>query len=63
MVDALCQKQAQPLAKKTASLIERETDEHRTSNVQHRTSNECILSILRMTERADFAIVAEGYDG
>ena len=28
-------------------------DERRTSNVQHRTSNECILSILKMTERSD----------
>jgi hypothetical protein len=27
---------APPLAKKTASLIEKETNEHRTSNVQHR---------------------------
>ena len=37
--------QAAPLAKKTASLIGRETDERRASNVQHRTSNECILSV------------------
>ena len=28
-------------------------DEHRTSNVQHRTSNECIQSILKKTERSD----------
>jgi hypothetical protein len=38
---------AAPPAKKTAGLIEKETDEHRTSNIQHRTSNECILSILK----------------
>ena len=30
---------AMPLAPKTDSLIERETNEHRTSNIQHRTSN------------------------
>jgi hypothetical protein len=28
--------------------------ERRTSNVQHRTSNECILSILKKTERSDY---------
>jgi hypothetical protein len=38
---------AQPPAKKTAGQIEKETDERRTSNVQHRTSNECILSVLK----------------
>jgi len=38
---------AYPLAKKTAGLIEKETDERRTSNIQHRTSNECILSVLK----------------
>jgi hypothetical protein len=32
-------------------LIKNETDEHRTLNVQHRTSNECILSILKKIER------------
>jgi hypothetical protein len=32
---------------RAASLIEKETDERRTSNVQHRTSNECILSVLK----------------
>jgi hypothetical protein len=32
---------------KTSGQIEKETDERRTSNVQHRTSNECILSILK----------------
>ena len=37
---------AQPLGKKAAGLIEKETNEHRTLNVQHRTSNECILSVL-----------------
>jgi hypothetical protein len=31
---------APPLAAEAASLIEEETNEHRTSNVQHRTSNE-----------------------
>ena len=38
---------ATPLAWKTASLIKKETNEHRTSNVQHRTSNECSLSVLK----------------
>jgi hypothetical protein len=37
---------AQALAAAAISLIEKETNEHRTSNVQHRTPNECILSIL-----------------
>jgi hypothetical protein len=40
-----CQVSAQPLAAEAASMIEKETDEHRTSNVQHPTSNECILSV------------------
>jgi len=30
-----------------AGLIGKETNEHPTSNVQHRTSNECILSVLK----------------
>jgi hypothetical protein len=37
---------------KTACLIEKETDERRTSNVQHRTSNECILSVLKRFREA-----------
>jgi hypothetical protein len=48
-----CQVSAQPPAKKTAGLIEKETDERRTSNVQHRTSNECILSVLKKISRSD----------
>ena len=36
----------------TVSLIGKETDEHRTSNVQHRTPNECILSILKKISRS-----------
>jgi hypothetical protein len=43
---------AQPPAKKTAGQIEKETDERRTSNVQHRTSNECILSVLKKIWRS-----------
>jgi hypothetical protein len=34
-----CQFSAQPLAAGAASLIKKETNEHRTSNAQHRTSN------------------------
>jgi hypothetical protein len=37
----------QPLVAEAASLIEKETNQHRTSNVQHPTSNECILSVLK----------------
>jgi hypothetical protein len=33
-------------------LIEKETDEHRTSNVQHRTSNEYILTALKRLSEA-----------
>ena len=43
---------AQPLGKKAAGLIEKETNEHRTLNVQHRTSNECILSIIKRLRTA-----------
>jgi hypothetical protein len=46
---------AQPPAKKTAGQIEKETDEHRTSNVQHRTSNSGSLSpCFRYTLRASW---------
>jgi hypothetical protein len=39
--------QPRPPAAETASLIGKETEnEHRTSNVQHRTPNQCILSVL-----------------
>jgi aspartyl/asparaginyl beta-hydroxylase (cupin superfamily) len=41
-----CQCSAQPLAKKPANLIEKETDELQTSNVQHRRTKEEILSIF-----------------
>jgi hypothetical protein len=44
---------APPLARKAASLIEKETDERPTSNVQHRTSNKCILSVLKKISRSD----------
>ena len=43
---------AAPPAKKSVGLIEKETDEHRTSNVQHRTSNECILSVIKKISRS-----------
>ena len=36
---------------KEGILIDIETDERRTSNVQHRTSNECILSVLKKISR------------
>jgi len=39
MSDVRCQMSAQPPAKRTAGLIEKETDERRTSNVQHRIMN------------------------
>jgi hypothetical protein len=39
--------------KKTASLIGKETNERPTSNFQHRTSNECILSVLIKISRSD----------
>jgi len=41
---------------KTARLIGKETDERRTSNVQHRTSNKCILSVLKKISRSDSII-------
>ena len=42
-----------PAARRNAaSLIEKETDERRSSNVQHRTSNECILSVLKRFREA-----------
>jgi hypothetical protein len=37
---------APPPVTEAASLIAKKINEHRTSNVQHRTSNECILSIV-----------------
>jgi hypothetical protein len=42
---------AQPLARKAICLIEEETDERRTSNVQHPTSNKFILSVLKKISR------------
>ena len=39
---------AKPLAAEATNLIGKETNEHRTSNVQHRTSNEWILSICKV---------------
>jgi hypothetical protein len=42
------------MAKKTVSQIEKETDERRTLNVQHRTSNECILSVLKKMRTVGF---------
>jgi hypothetical protein len=47
-----CQVSAQPLTKKTASLIETETDERSTSNVQLRTLNKRILSVLKRFREA-----------
>jgi hypothetical protein len=44
---------AQPPAKKKAGQIEKETNELPTSNFQHRTSNECILSVFKKISRSD----------
>ena len=46
-------------AKKTAGIIKNKTDERRTSNVQHRTSNECILPVLKKISRSDSIIFKE----
>jgi hypothetical protein len=45
-----------------ASLIGKETDERRTLNVQHRTSNECILSILKKISRSDSILRHSSFD-
>jgi len=39
-----------------------ETDERRTSNVQHRTSNECILSVLKKISRSDSILRRSSFD-
>ena len=41
---------------RASSLIGIETDERRTSNVEHRTSNKCILSVLKKISRSDSII-------
>jgi hypothetical protein len=42
------------------SLIEKETDEHRTLNVQHRTLNDCIPSVLkRFREAIDYFVIRQ----
>ena len=49
---------------RVVSLMGKETDEHRTSNVQHRTSNECILSVFLRFRQAitSFVICNSAFD-
>ena len=49
------QMSAKPPAKKTAGLIEKETDERRTSN-------ECILSALKKISRSDAIVRHSSFD-
>ncbi len=57
---------ALPPAKPTTGQIEKETLKKRISNIEQGIMNVegmCSIDLIKMTERADFAIVAEGYDG
>ena len=47
---------------RASSQIEKETNEHWTSNVQHRTSNKWILSILKKSERSDSILRHSTFD-
>jgi hypothetical protein len=47
---------AQPSAKKMAGQIEKETNEHRTSNTERPTSNNVSCQYNLMTERSDSAL-------
>jgi len=57
---------AQPPVKKTAGQIEKETDERRTSNVQHRTSNiddATLYLILKQANRRISNIEPQNVEG